>query len=215
MSRSTKFVLALVAVAAVVMPKFALASINIDINQVGTDVVATVSGSFDYSSLIPQESGTSNFLSYSAANDALFGLSNPNPSGAVAWIKWRIDEQAPYTTPFWGDGSSAGNLITAADSTTGVGTLLLEGNPLASPGTNEARLRLPLSYVANSSLAGTATWSNKTLAQLGLQTSGTWQWQSAAGDFVTLQINAVPEPATCTLVAAGLIGLFVKARRKA
>ncbi len=214
MSRSTKFVLAVAAFAVVVMPKFALASINIDINQVGTDVVATVSGSFDYSSLIPQESGTSNFLSYSSANDALFGLSNPSPSGAVAWIKWRIDEQASYTTPFWGDGTAAGNVPSAADSTTGVGTLLLEGNPLASPGSNEARLRLPLSYVANSSLAGTATWSNKTLAQLGLQTSGTWQWQSAAGDFVTLQINAVPEPATCTLVAAGLIGLFVKTRRK-
>jgi hypothetical protein len=82
-------------------------SLTIDFNEVGSDVVATVAGSFDISSLIPQSSGTMTMRNFVSPNDGLAGFSD---SGSpVAWVSWRIDEQAAYTQPFWGDGSNAGN----------------------------------------------------------------------------------------------------------
>ncbi|MFM7207865.1 MAG: PEP-CTERM sorting domain-containing protein [Planctomycetaceae bacterium] len=213
-----KTLLCLLALAIFAAPRIATAGVNasllIDIYQAGSDVRADIAGSFDYSSLVPQENGSSNFLSYSQANSGLFGFSNPSPSGNTAWTKWRIDEQEDYTTPFWGDGLSNGSLISSASSTTGTGIFLLEGNPLASPGTSEARIRLPSSYTSGDPINGSMTWANKTLLDLGLQGSGTWGWQDANGGTVTLRINAVPEPSTFAVAAGGIIGLLAVATRR-
>lgn len=81
-----------------------------------------------------------------------------------------------------------------------MGTLYLQGNPHSSPGSNEARLRLPQAYVAGSPINGTATWANKTFLDLGLLSSGTWGWTAENGQKVTLSI--VPEPA---LAASGTV----------
>jgi len=182
-------------------------ALTIDFNQVGSDVVATIAGSFDISSLIPQASGSMTMRNFVSPNDGLAGASDN--SSSVAWVSWRIDELSPYTQPFWGDGSNAGNVPRFATTASGTGSFYLEGNPLASPETNEARIRMPADYVSNSPINGTLVWAGQSYASMGLQTSGQWDWQTANGGTVTLRINAVPEPTTVALagVGAGLVGL--------
>ena len=200
---------ALLANAAFAIPT---SSLTIDFNEVGSDVVATVAGSVDISSLIPQASGTMTMRNFVAPNDGLAGFSD---SGSpVAFVSWRIDEQAAYAAPFWGDGSNAGNVPRFATSTTGSGSFYLEGNPLSSPETNEARIRFPATY-AGEAMNGTMTWAGQTYASMGLATSGTWNWQTAAGGTVALRINAVPEPTGCVGMAFAAVALGVWIRRRA
>lgn len=189
-----------------------VSSLTIDFNQVGSDVVATVAGSFDLSSLIPQASGSMTMRNFVSPNDGLAGFSDNNTS--VAWTSWRIDEQAAYTQPFWGDGSNAGNIPRFATTSTGTGSFYLEGNPLASPETNEARIRFPSTY-AGEAINGTMTWAGQSYASMGLATSGTWNWQTANGGTVALRINAVPEPSGCAGMAFAAVALGVWMRRRA
>lgn len=175
--------------------RVSLADVAIDFNEVGSDVVATISGSFDYSGIATFTSGTGNLPSFIGPNDGNFGYGNT--VGPVSCIGWSIYEDGTYEAPFFGDGSNAGNNIWLANSKTGVGTVYLQANTAASPGSNEARLRLPLDYVANDPISGTETWVNKTYATLGLTSSGTWSWTAENGQKVTFRINAVPEPALC------------------
>ena len=207
---------AVVACAAMVS-SLSFAGVTIDVNQVGSDVVATVSGSFDYNGITTYETGSGSFYSIFAPNDGNFGFSNT--AASESWIAWSIyqDNYPPaYIAPFFGDGSNAGNIPRTASSTSGVGTLYLQANPLSSPGANEARLRLPLSYVANDPINGTTTWSNKSYASMGIASSGTWSWHtenSSAGE-VVFRINAVPEPALCAggVVAAVTLGAWIRRR---
>lgn len=189
-----------------------VSSLTIDFNQVGSDVVATVAGSFDLSSLIPQASGSMTMRNFVSPNDGLAGFSDNNTS--VAWTSWRIDEQAAYTQPFWGDGSNAGNIPRFATTSTGTGSFYLEGNPLASPETSEARIRFPSTY-AGEAINGTMTWAGQSYASMGLATSGTWNWQTANGGTVALRINAVPEPSGCAGMAFAAVALGVWMRRRA
>jgi hypothetical protein len=180
----------------------------IDLYEIGSDVVADVTGNFNYSSLVPQETGTSTMFPYSAANSG--DISGGPTTAGVSWVNWRLINTNGYSQPFWGDGLPAGTSPSIA--TSAVGPLFrIIGNPTATPG-EDARIRLPATYVSGSPLDGTVTWANKTLAQLGLQSSGTWTFDSVADGLpeVTLRINAVPEPATIGLasIGAGLCGLI-------
>ena len=187
-------------------------SLTIDFNQVGSDVVATVAGSFDLSSLVPQASGFMTMRNFVSPNDGLFGTSDN--ASSVGWTSWRIDELSPYTQPFWGDGTLAGNVPQFAANPSGSGSFYLEGNPLASPETNEARIRFPSTY-AGEAISGTLTWAGKTYASMGLATSGTWNWQTANGGTVALRINAVPEPTGCVGMAFAAVALGVWIRNRA
>jgi hypothetical protein len=66
---------------------------------------------------------------------------------------------------------------------------------------------VPASYVSDSPLANTATWSSATFASLGV-TPGTyiWTWDNGADSF-TLEIGQTPLPAALPLFATGLGGL--------
>jgi len=191
------------------------AGVAVDVNQVGGDVVATVSGSFNYNGISTFNTGSGNLPSFIGPNDGNFGFSNT--VGSTAWIGWSIyqDNFPPaYTAPFFGDGSNAGNGIFLSNATSGVGTLYLQANGLSSPGQNEARLRLPLSYVSSDPINGTETWTNKTYADLGLASSGTWSWTAENGQTVVFRINAVPEPAVCAsgVIAAVTLGAWLRRR---
>ena len=54
-------------------------------------------------------------------------------------------------------------------------------------------LRVPRNYSTGGSLSGSATWTNKTFASLGL-TSGTYTY-TWSGDSLTIQIGPAPAPA--------------------
>ena len=78
-------------------------------------------------------------------------------------------------------------------------------------------IRLPWLFSSGDDLGSTATWSNTTLANLGAD-PGTYVWSWGSGgtaDSVTLNINAVPEPSTLTLLGlAGAGGLLAWRRRR-
>ena len=79
-------------------------------------------------------------------------------------------------------------------------------------------LLLPVSYTSGSSISGTATYTGKTLADLGM-TVGTYNWtwgSGATAGSAQLTISAVPEPSTYALatIATGAMA-FLARRRKA
>ncbi len=81
-------------------------------------------------------------------------------------------------------------------------------------GFDYGQLVVPTGYASGSLLSGTATFSNKTFADMGI-TPGTYTW-TVPNDSITLNINnaaAVPEPSTCALFCIGL-GVFGYARKR-
>jgi hypothetical protein len=67
-------------------------------------------------------------------------------------------------------------------------------------------LLVPVDYISDSPLAGTATFSNATLDSLGFD-PGTYVWTWGAGENAdALTIMIVPEPATAMLLVLGLAG---------
>lgn len=184
--------------------------IAIGFAEVGSDVVATISGSFDYSSIATFDTGTSNLPTFVQPNEGNFGYSNV--SGLTSWLGWSIYENATYEAPFFGGGTSAGNSIWLTSTKTGVGTLYLQASTSLSPGSNEARLRLPLDYVSGSPINGTATWASHSFATLGLASSGTWGWTAENGQKVSLSI--VPEPALAASGAVAAVAVAAWLRRR-
>jgi len=72
-------------------------------------------------------------------------------------------------------------------------------------------LFVPSGYQSGASLSNTGTFSNASFASLGV-TPGTYLWTWGTGahaDSFTLKIDApVPEPASLTLLAIGMVGFF-------
>jgi hypothetical protein len=175
----------------------ARAAFTVTLEQEGSDVVATGSGSIDTAGL--------NFV----LNNGFFALVAP----ALAEIS-----TGPVTAPsgglymgFTGPGSFGGGGFTFADSGSGdlVGILGFDNV-----------LRLPAGYVSGTALSDTATYDNATLASLGA-TPGTYTWTWGSGptaDSFVLQVGpvaAVPEPGSLPLLVMGLasLGLVLRTRR--
>jgi hypothetical protein len=69
---------------------------------------------------------------------------------------------------------------------------------------------VPPSYMSGSLLSDTSTYDNQTFVSLGV-TPGTYEWTWGSGadaDSFTLDVPAVPEPASIALLALPL-GLFM------
>ncbi|WP_260597791.1 PEPxxWA-CTERM sorting domain-containing protein [Sphingomonas endolithica] len=183
------------ALAAAVLPTSAQAAIVININQVGTSIVATGSGSFD----------TTGLKTYST--NAQGGSFINAASGIVS-----VGDSAPISIFTGLSGPVLGYLqgpkfaaLTAGD-TFGLSQYL-------------GAVYLPTNYQSNALLNGSSTYFNSTLASLGL-TAGQYVYRSSA-DTVTLNIGAVaaavPEPATWAmmLLGFGVIGFAMRRRVKA
>lgn len=74
---------------------------------------------------------------------------------------------------------------------------------------------MPPSYVSGSVLSGVATYANSTLASLRL-TQGSYLFNLINGDTITVNVGAVPEPATWALMTLGMaaVGFAMRRRRK-
>jgi hypothetical protein len=156
----------------------AQASYIVTLEQVGSNVVATGSGSIDLTDLTFQ----ANFTSSNGAQispDANVGYIETGPTTAEP-----INGYRGFTGPF-SFGTAAG---TRANSGS--------GNTVAIEAFDNTIIEVPQGYVSGNPLSDSATYDNETIAKLGA-TPGTyvWTWGSGAdADSFTLQIGAVPAP---------------------
>jgi hypothetical protein len=174
----------------------AQASYTLNVNQTGSSVIATGSGSINTAALTI--SGT-----------ALDG-SNVWPSDGV--ISVGPNSFVELLTGISGPTSFGSGPQIFANLGTGTVTTLIAN--LGGQG-----LYVPNGYVSGSALSATATWNNQTLAGLGL-TAGTYTYTWGSGgtaDSFVLNIvapttttpTATPAPSSVYLVTAGLLGLAI------
>ncbi len=173
---------AALSMAAIALPGAAHAAIVIDIEQVGSDVIGTVSGSLDLTGLT--NNGT--------ILNSIGVRGTPGFFGGGA--NGRLQAYTGITGPVnWGTGG-----VTFPSSASGD---LFAFNPdfIGSP-----RIFVPIGYASNSAISSTASFAGATLASLGLD-AGVYSY-TAPNDTITVnigQLGAVPEPATWAFMIFG------------
>ncbi len=164
--------------------------------QVGSDVVMTGSGSINLADMSlfdsPYDAGSNVF-----PNQGLVKLGPATP-GTFSW----------YISLNTGPGS----LGTIGQTFANTGS----GDYVAIYG-NGSALGVPVGYVSNTPLVDTATFTNASFASLGV-TPGlyVWTWGSATDgsyDTFTLQIDTVPEPATALMLGVPVAFTWLARRR--
>jgi VPDSG-CTERM motif len=186
--------LALVSLLGLGMTQSARANFIATINQVGTDVVATGSGTLDLAALIPFGGGTGSAAIVPNTGQLVLGVGGP------VFVYSGVSGPTSFGSggPTFPD-SSSGDLVGIAGS--GLGFLVF-----------------PQGYSSGNPLSDTSTFNNATFASLGI-TPGTYTWTWGTGqhaDSFTLQIGPASVPdagSTLPLLSFALLGL-VALRRK-
>jgi hypothetical protein len=180
---------AIVAVAAV--PTSAEAAITINIDQIGTSVVAVGSGSFNTAGLTTYSTGNQGGSFINAASGVV-------SVGAAAPINILTGLSGPILGFLQGPKFAS----SSSGDTFGFSQYL-------------GAIYLPTNYQANAALSGTSTYLNATFSSLGLR-AGQYIFRSSA-DSVTLNIGAtpaVPEPATWAMMILGMGAVGFAMRRR-
>ncbi|HEX5325292.1 MAG TPA: PEP-CTERM sorting domain-containing protein [Acetobacteraceae bacterium] len=157
----------------------------VTLTQVGTDVVATGSGTIDLTGLT--------FNRTAGDPAAVF----PSAGGIITGPATVTSEDA--YGGFSGPASFGSGGFSFADSGSGDVVGIVSSTGLLS---------VPSGYVSGSALSDTATYDNQTFATLGI-TPGSYVWTWGSGtdaDSFTLDVG-VPEPGSLALLATALIGL--------
>jgi hypothetical protein len=170
------------------LPLPAHAAYIVTLEQVGSNVVATGSGSIDTTD-----------LSFSASGFSPAGII-PN-NGTISTGSKSLDPVNLYLG-ITGPVSFGSGITTIADSGS--------GDKVQVEGAGNAVI-VPGSYVSGNPLSDSSTYDNGTFASLGV-TPGTYVWTWGSGvhaDSFTLNIGAaaVPEPGSLALLVMGLAGL--------
>ena len=182
--------LAALAVAAVIASPTAQGTVTIDIEQQGDDVVATYSGSWDTFTRFISTSSTSNYVD---GNGNFQALQGPGEKHYMSTTPMQLTF-GTWTDIFTNASSSSGDPF----------GFNLGGDYFA-----------PLGYTAGQSLSGSLTFANTDLVTMGFTPDSIGVF-SGAGNTVTFQVSAVPEPATVGMLAVGCVaaGLGFVGRRR-
>lgn len=180
------------------------ASLTLNITQVGLDVVATGSGSFDLDSLTL-------FSPSAGSNSGYLEASSFIPSaGSTSDTDWYLGYSVAGNPTNFGTGGGI-----SADSSSTAGFFVLIPGYF---GGDAALIEVANGYVSNTTFSVSSTWSNQTIQSLGLAPGTyTWEWSqnsdgSGARDSVT--VNVVPEPSTYALLIAGLAFVVIGVRNR-
>ncbi len=183
------------------------ASVVINFNQVGNDVVATGSGSINTSALQvtggAQVAGMLAYWSVFGNEGSAMGIGPRNQIFSLQYLN--MTGPNSFNTQVFGSTFSA-------SSGTGDRIGLFAG-------TQTEVLFLDANYESGALLTTSSTWANTTIDALYLKPgtySYTWGSDTNA-DFLTVNINgpaAVPEPSTYALFSLGLGGLALWKRRR-
>jgi hypothetical protein len=186
-------ILALVSLLGLGVTQSARANFIATIDQVGTNVVATGSGTIDLTGLSI------------AGGGAAVGAIVPN-AGQLSLAAGGIDLYSGISGPTsFGSGGA-----TLASSSS--------GDAAGIVGFGSSDLFVPSGYLSGNPLAGTSTYNNATFASLGL-TPGTYTWTWGTGvhaDSFTLQIGPAGVPdsgTTVSLLGCALLGVAVLRRK--
>jgi hypothetical protein len=180
-------------------PRTAEAAFIATMQQVGSDVVVTGSGSFNLAAFVFAQEQTSK-----AAVQAEFAFLYIGPS---VFLRHTVYAASARTVPAnFGSGVNV-----EADAGTGSRVGVLFGSAL-----------VPQGYVSGTSLTSSSTWLNKDFSDLGV-TPGSylWTWTSnSVTETFTLNIIdpnppvGVPAPPALALFGVGLVGLLATRRRR-
>jgi hypothetical protein len=170
----------------------ARAAYVVDLREVGSDVVATGSGTIDLTDLSLFQSSAFSVTAISPSFGAI--VTGPASGG-------HLDVYSGFSGPLnFGSGSQTSPSSGGGDLV-GISGLI-----------TVRHLGVPAGYMSGSALSDTMTFDNTTFASLGA-TPGTytWTWGSGAhADSFTLDIIAatvVPEPSTWAMMLVGFAGL--------
>jgi hypothetical protein len=174
----------------------ASAAMILTLEQAGSDVVVTASGSIDLT-------GLTYIASLSGGQSLLV------PNGGVIAIQGANDDQYSGIT---GPGSFGAGGTAFASSQSGDNFSL---------GSYSDSIEVPFGYVSDAPLSATATWDSTTLSAMGV-TPGTYTWTWGTGadaDSLTLYAGvnppaAAPEPGSLLLLSAGFAAFGGFALRK-
>ena len=194
----------------------ASAAIVINIQQVGSNVVADISGSFD-TSVDGQGSQSIGSGSYvwgggPNTNGVYFDGVGTGSLGGFSWNGTVSSTPAGQTR--WGSGAQSLTGATSTSSLTGFDRLWITWDHTNLVPT----VRINDDYVSNTAISGSLTFANQTMVSLGLDNFGSYVFSfgTTTTDTVTVNLiapSAIPGAGLAGLATLGLAGIVRRRRR--